>query len=194
MKNKILIIFCLMFLSAKSAAQTYPFIGQIAYVAFTFPPKGWAECNGQILSIQQNQALFSLLGTTYGGNGTSTFALPNIQGRVMVGEGTGAQLPTYINGQIGGTETSTLTINQIPAHTHILAATTAEGNSSAPSSTIPANTKTLDKEYSTTLNNSVAMSPAMTSAAGGDQPHPNIQPYVTFKCIIALQGIFPPRP
>lgn len=194
MKNKILIIFCLMFLSAKSIAQQTPFLGQIAYVAFYYPPKGWTECNGQILPIAQNQALFSLLGTTYGGNGVTTFALPNIQGRVLIGDGSGAGLPTYLNGQIGGAENSTLTVNEMPAHNHTLSATTTEGLVSDPSAAIPANTKTLDKEYTSSNSNLGFMNAAATSSTGGNQPHSNIQPYVTFKCIIALQGIYPSRP
>ncbi|SEQ95391.1 Microcystin-dependent protein [Epilithonimonas lactis] len=194
MKMKILIIFCLIFTSAKSFAQYDPFLGQISYVAFNFAPAGWADCNGQELSIAQYSALYSLLGTTYGGNGTSTFAVPNIQGRVMLSNGQGAGLPNYPLASTGGEEGHILTVAEMPQHTHLLKAVSSDGNVSNPSGALPANTKTLDKEYSTTPPTSGTMNASMTSIAGGNQPHPNIQPYVTFKCIIALQGIYPSRP
>lgn len=194
MKTKILIIFCLMFVSAKSFAQYDQFVGQISYVAFTYAPAGWAECNGQELPIQQYSALYSLLGTTYGGNGTSTFAVPNIQGRVMLSNGQGPGLPNYPLGSTGGEESHTLTLAEMPQHNHLLKAVSSDGNVSNPSGALPANTKTLDKEYSTTPTASGTMNANMTSITGGNQAHPNIQPYVTFKCIIALEGYYPSRP
>jgi len=194
MKNKNLIIIGLILLSLKSFAQSTPFLGQIAYVTFGYAPKGWAECNGQTLPINQNVALFSLLGTTYGGNGTTTFMLPNIQGRVILGNGQGFGLPNYSQGDIGGEENHTLTLNEMPAHNHSLLAVKANGNTSDPSLGVPADTKTLDKEYSTDLSSPALMKNDMLNNTGGSQPHPNIQPYITFKCIIALQGIYPSRP
>ena len=183
-----------MFVSAKSFAQYDQFVGQISYVAFTYAPAGWAECNGQELPIQQYSALYSLLGTTYGGNGTSTFAVPNIQGRVMLSNGQGPGLPNYPLGSTGGEESHTLTLAEMPQHNHLLKAVSSDGNVSNPSGALPANTKTLDKEYSTTPTASGTMNANMTSITGGNQAHPNIQPYVTFKCIIALEGYYPSRP
>lgn len=171
-------------------AQSQPFLGQIAFVPYNFAPKGWAPCNGQLLPIMQNTALFSLLGTTYGGNGQTTFALPDMRGRAIVHEGQGAGLTTRTLGEQGGTENVTLTINQIPAHTHQVTAVTAEGNNASPTGNIPANTKSLDKEYSSATADTT-MGATMIAPTGGNQPHPNMSPFLTLKCIIALEGIFP---
>ncbi|WP_234110375.1 MULTISPECIES: phage tail protein [Chryseobacterium] len=175
------------------AQASEPFIGQIAFVAFNFAPVGWAECNGQILSIAQNTALFSLLGTTYGGNGTTTFALPDMRGRILVHNGQGPGLSNYVQGQVGGVESVTLTPSEMPAHTHTINAVTSEGNQNVPTNALPANTKLLDKEYSDAATNTT-MKATMVNPAGGNLPHTNIQPYLTLKCIIALQGIFPSHP
>lgn len=174
-------------------AQIEPFIGQIAFVAFNYAPIGWAECNGQLLPIQQNTALFSLLGTTYGGNGVTTFALPDMRGRIPMHAGQGTGLSPRTQGEITGAETHTLTITETPAHTHTLRASTAEGNTNLPTNAYPANTKTLDKEYSTATPDT-AMNPQAVSIVGGNQPHNNMQPSLALKCIIALQGIYPSRP
>ncbi|MBB5333221.1 phage tail protein [Chryseobacterium koreense] len=179
-------------LSMKAQA-TEPFIGQIAFVAFNFAPVGWAECNGQIMSIAQNTALFSLLGTTYGGNGTTTFALPDMRGRVLVHNGQGPGLSNYIQGQVGGVESVTLTQNEMPAHSHTVNAVTSEGNQNVPTNALPANTKLLDKEYSDATANTT-MKATMVNPAGAGQPHTNIQPYLALKCIIALQGVYPSHP
>ena len=175
-------------------AQAEPFIGQIAFVAFNFAPVGWAECNGQLLPINQNQALFSLLGTMYGGNGQTTFALPDMRGRVIVHAGTGNGLSPKTQGQIGGAETHTLITTEMPTHSHIVRATSDEGNANLPTGAVPANTKALDKEYSTGTNLDVTMNQQMVGVAGGSQPHNNMQPYLSLKCIIATQGIYPSRP
>jgi microcystin-dependent protein len=173
----------------KAQGDGTPFLGQILYVSFNYAPKGWAECNGQLLSINQNQALFSLLGTTYGGNGQTTFALPNIQSRVLISDNS-----TYVLGGTGGEESHVLTINEMPNHTHLVNAVTSEGNKTSPENSLPADTKVLDKEYAGSGNGSpVVMNSGMINSTGGNQAHTNIQPYVTFKCIIALQGIFPSR-
>lgn len=191
MKYYTLLLFMILGMSSpKIKAQAYePYLGQILYVSFTFAPRGWAECNGQTLSINQNQALFSLLGTTYGGNGVTTFALPNIQSRVLLGDG-----PNHSLGEINGTESHTLLTSEIPAHIHTVNAVSTEGNKSSPTNNLLADTKVLDKEYASfNTENLVTMNPNMINPTGGNQPHTNIQPYITFKCIIALEGIFPPR-
>ena len=175
-------------------AQAEPFIGQIAFVAFNFAPVGWAECNGQLLPINQNQALFSLLGTMYGGNGQTTFALPDMRGRVLVHAGTGTGLSPKAQGQMGGAETHTLITNEMPVHSHVVKATSDEGNANLATGAVPANTKALDKEYSTGTNLDVTMNQQMVGVAGGSQPHNNMQPYLALKCIIATQGIYPSRP
>lgn len=172
-----------------SAQGSEPFIGQLALVPYNFAPKGWALCNGQILSIAQNTALFSLLGTTYGGNGTTTFALPDLRGRVPLSSGQGPGLNNYILGQTGGAETQTLTLNQIPAHTHLLIADTSVGTSERPNGALPARNAAGVPQYGT--HSTGTMSAGGTQSAGGSQPHDNMQPYVTLNWIIALQGIFP---
>ncbi|ACU06859.1 microcystin dependent protein [Flavobacteriaceae bacterium 3519-10] len=153
-------------------AQAEPYLGQIAFVAFTFAPKGWAECNGQLLPISQNTALFSLLGTTYGGNGQTTFALPDMRGRVLIHNGQGNGLSNYELGQTGGTENHTLTIAEMPQHIHNVNAVSAEGNQNVPTGNLPANTKALDKEYADSTANTT-MNLGMISPAGGSQPHEN---------------------
>ena len=189
MKKYTLLMFILLGLASnglKAQGDGEPFLGQILYVSFNFAPKGWAECNGQTMSINQNQALFSLLGTTYGGNGQTTFQLPNIQSRVLISNNS-----TYNLGEYGGKEAHTLTINEMPAHNHLVNAVTSAGNKTSPEGNLPADTKVLDKEYTSASNGTVAMNNGVLSSSGGSQPHTNIQPYVTFKCIIALQGVFP---
>lgn len=193
MKN--LILACTLLIgsafTATLKAQSEPFLGQIAFVPYNRAPNGWADCNGQLLSIAQNQALFSLLGTTYGGNGTTNFALPDMRGRVLVSQGQGPGISqNYLIGEIGGTETVTLTQQQMPVHSHTVNAVTAEGNQNTPTGNLPADTKLLDKEYSDTTANTT-MKATMVNPAGGSQPHENRPPFVTMRCIIALQGIYP---
>lgn len=169
-----------------------PFLGQIAFVPYNFVPRNWAACDGQLLPIAQYSALFSLLGTTYGGNGQTNFALPDMRGRSLVDDGQGPGLQIYDIGEKAGQESVTLTTNEMPAHNHILTAVTTEGNESSPTGNVPANTKTLDKEYSSATQNTT-MKNTMVANAGGNQPHENRSPYLVMKCIIALQGIYPSR-
>ena len=158
-----------------------------------FAPRGWAFCNGQIMPISQNTALFSLLGTTYGGNGTSTFALPNLQSRVPVHWGTGAGLSSYVIGQQAGQENVTLLQSQMPAHTHLLNAVTSGGNQASPTGNLPAVESTgTSLNYSSDPANTT-MNPAAVANAGQSLPVPVVQPYLAVSFIIALAGIFPSR-
>jgi microcystin-dependent protein len=158
-----------------------PFVAEIRIFPFNFAPKGWAWCDGQLLPLSQNTALFSLLGTTYGGDGKSNFALPDLQGRAPMHPGQGPGLSLHDLGETGGADTVTLLESEIPAHNHLVGAQ-----------------NTLNRPASGNLYNAVgpapvAMSPEELAPAGGDQPHNNMQPYVTFDFCIALQGVFPPR-
>lgn len=171
------------------------YIAALMFFAGNFAPRGWAFCNGQILSIAQNTALFALLGTTYGGNGSTTFALPDFRGRTAVGTGQGPGLPSIILGQMGGEPTHTLLITEIPAHNHLIPANTGNGNANTPA---PANTlaKLVDSRsnalnvYSTAAPNGNL---GATSITGGSQPHNNMQPYLGMNYIICMEGIFPSR-
>ncbi|GEJ47108.1 MULTISPECIES: phage tail protein [unclassified Chryseobacterium] len=185
------LLICSAFAPTLKAQASDPYLGQIAFVPYNFAPKNWAECNGQLLPIAQNQALFALLGTTYGGNGTTTFALPDMRGRVLVHNGQAPGGPTtYTMGQIGGTESVTLTVTQIPPHNHTVNAVTADGNQNSPTNSLPADTKILDKEYSDAAANTT-MKSTMVNNTGGGQPHENRPPFITLKCIISLVGVFP---
>ena len=164
------------------------FIGEIKLVAFNFAPKGWALCAGQLLPINQNQALFALLGTTYGGDGKTTFALPDLRGRVAVGAGQAETGTTYDLGSIGGTEATKLTVGQLPAHAHSVAATSTAATKKNPTSNFPAG----GGSYGTTHD--VQMNASMIGKRGGGQAHDNRQPYVSLEYIIALEGIFPSHP
>lgn len=164
-----------------------PFIGQVTLFAGNFAPRGWAFCSGQLLSIAQNTALFSILGTTYGGNGQTTFALPDLRGRVPLGPGQGPGLSNVVLGQQGGVENVTLTQAQAPAHGHPVAASNAAATAARPGGNLPAGNGAYGAAADTTMN------PAMVGAAGGSQPHENRQPYLGMNFIIALEGIFPAR-
>lgn len=162
-----------------------PFLGEIKLVGFNFAPLDWAFCDGQLLSIAQNTALFSILGTTYGGDGVTTFALPNLRGRVPLHPG------TNVLGTVSGAATVTLTSAEIPAHTHVLRATTSEANVLAPDgATLAAATSQV---YADQLSQPVALAAGALAAAGGSQPHENMQPYLALNFVIALSGIFPSR-
>ncbi|MEG0761454.1 tail fiber protein [Chryseobacterium sp.] len=177
--------------SLVKAQGSDPFLGQIAFVPYNFVPKNWAACNGQLLPISQNQALYALLGTMYGGNGTTNFALPDMRGRVLVHEGQAPGGPTnYTMGQNGGTESVTLLVTQMPAHSHTVNAVSTEGNQNSPTDNLPADTKALDKEYSN-ANGNATMKSTMINPSGGNQAHENRPPFITLKCIISLTGIFP---
>jgi microcystin-dependent protein len=172
-----------------SAAAQEPFLGEIDLVAFNFAPLGWAICDGSILSISQNTALFSLLGTTFGGDGVSTFALPDLRGRRAIGMGQGPGLQNYILGQNGGEETVTLTVGQLPAHSHTFLASSAPGNSLKPAGNYWASASQVNL-YSTGFSH-VAMAPQAIGLTGGGQPHDNRPPYLVMNYIIATSGIYP---
>jgi microcystin-dependent protein len=159
-----------------------PFLGEIKIISFNFPPKGWSFCDGTLLPIQQNQALFSILGTTYGGDGRRTFGLPNLQGRTPVHVGNGIVL-----GQMGGETAHTLNISEVPAHTHVPVGSKADPTSSAGAGNLWAHNNAAP--YSGTPN--AAMNPQSILAVGGNQPHENMSPYLVLNFVIALQGIFP---
>ena len=165
-----------------------PFLGEIRIFGFNFAPRGWAFCNGQLLSISQNTALFSLLGTTYGGNGQTTFALPNLQSRAPVHFGQGAGLSSYTLGQAAGEESVTLTSNQLAAHSHAVNATNGASDSNRPANRFPAS----GGAYAA-AGDGTTMNPGVGAAAGGSQPHSNLPPYLALNFCIALVGIFPSR-
>jgi len=167
------------------------YLGMIIMFAGNYQIQGWAFCNGQLLSISQNTALFAILGTTYGGNGTTTFALPDLRGRVPVGFGSGPGLSPIDLGEVGGGQTAVLTTANMPAHQHPLIGSSLTGNASLPTGAVPANSGALDKEYSTDLGSPVAMAP--TGIAGSNVPFGIMDPYLGINYQIALQGIFPSR-
>ena len=169
-----------------------PFVAEIRIFPFNFAPKGWAWCDGQLLPLSQNTALFSLLGTTYGGNGKSNFALPDLQGRAPMHPGQGPGLSLHDLGETGGSETVTLLESEIPSHTHAIRVATDPANVQIPGPTLVLSRATANA-YSTTTTGAQAMAGQMLAPAGGDQPHNNLQPYLTFYFCIALQGVFPPR-
>ena len=166
-------------------------IGEIRMFAGNFAPRNWALCQGQLLPISQNTALFSILGTTYGGNGQTTFALPDFRGRVPVGQGQGPGLPSVQLGEVGGEWSHTLTVNEMPAHNHVA---TAPGSSAAtsksPSGAAPAFTAS-GSSYGPAAD--LAMIPGTIGNTGGSQPHPNVQPYLGMNFIICLFGVYPSR-
>lgn len=159
-----------------------PFLSEIRIMSFNFPPKGWAFCNGQFLPINQNQALFALLGTRFGGNGQTIFALPNLRGCTPIHVGSGFDL-----GQQGGAEAHTVTISELPTHTHPVMASSAAATTTTPTGNVLAATNNL---YSPPAD-LTSLSPTTVSSVGGSQPHLNMQPYLVLNFCIALQGIFP---
>src|SRR5947208_1443304 len=164
-----------------------PFVAEIRIFPFNFAPKGWAWCDGQLLPLSQNTALFSLLGTTYGGDGKSNFALPDLQGRAPMHPGQGPGLSLHDLGETGGSETVTLLESEIPAHSHTLRASNTLGDNPLPTGNTLAR---YANAYQQTVNaNLVATAPESLPPAGGDQPHNNLQPYLTFYFAIALQGV-----
>ena len=171
-----------------------PFVAEIRIMPFNFAPVGWAFCDGQILPISQNTALFSLLGTTYGGDGKSNFCLPDLQGRAPMHPGQGPGLSLYDLGQTGGSDTVSLLESEIPGHSHTLGAQTNPlGGTAVPTNatlTRPASAKLYYTPGTPTV---AAMDGNALAPAGGDQPHNNMQPYLTLNFCIALQGVFPPR-
>ncbi|MEO6786644.1 MAG: tail fiber protein [Chthoniobacteraceae bacterium] len=160
-----------------------PFLGEIRMLSFNYPPKGWSFCNGQLLAINQNQALFSILGTTYGGDGRTTFALPDLRSRVPVHVGNGISL-----GQQAGEENHTVLLSEMPTHNHL-----AAGNAGAPNSVTPGNNYWGAGGQIFAASANSTMAPNALPNAGGSQPHTNLQPYLVISFAIALQGIFPSR-
>jgi microcystin-dependent protein len=161
-----------------------PFLAEIRMMSFNFPPKGWSLCNGALLPINQNQALFSLLGTTYGGNGQTTFALPNLQGRVPIHMGGGHTL-----GQVGGEPTHTLSMSEMAQHSHTASGTSLTGDNFVPTGNLLAGSPA--QLYGPPTSNLTTLIPSSVTNVGGGQPHQNMQPYLTISYCIALQGIFP---
>ena len=170
-----------------------PFIGEVQWISFNFPPKGWAFCNGQLLPIAQNQALFSLLGTTYGGDGRTTFALPNLQGRVAIGDGQAPGNPSHPLGESAGESAHTLTVNELPTHTHHYGETDHRGTTGDPGGSVGASYASGERVYTTPAAANTSLHPSAVASIGGSQPHTNMQPYLTLNAIIALVGIFPSR-
>jgi len=168
--------------STKIVVMAEPFLGEIFMMSFNFPPKGWALCNGQFLPINQNQALFSLLGTTYGGNGQTTFALPNLQGRVPIHKGNGHTL-----GEAAGSTAVTVNLQQLPTHLHSLQASSGAAATPVPTNSVPAQANNLYAPATAP----VALGPSSVTNVGGSQAHTNMMPYLTINFCIALQGIFP---
>lgn len=170
-----------------------PFVAEIRIFAFNFAPKGWAFCDGQILPLSQNTALFSLLGTTYGGDGKSNFALPNMQGNVPMHPGQGPGLSLHDLGETGGSDTVSLLESEIPSHSHSMSAYSALGDRLIPVgnalSRVTGATTYIPPAGAALVN----MSDNSLTPAGGDQPHNNLQPYLTLNFCIALQGVYPPR-
>lgn len=168
-----------------------PFVAEIRIYPFNFPPKGWAFCDGQLLPLSQNTALFSLLGTTYGGNGKSNFALPDLQGRAPMFDGQGPGLSLRDLGESGGAESVTLLESEIPSHTHTMMGATFPGDSNQANQNVLA--RSTGVALYGTAGGPVTMNPQMLTPAGSDLPHNNMQPYLTLNFCIALQGVFPPR-
>ena len=176
------------------------FLGEIRMVGFNFAPAGWALCNGQVMAISQNTALFSLLGTQFGGNGVSTFALPDLQSCVPIDQGQGPGLSSYVIGEMTGTEEVNILLNEMPQHNHTLGVSTAHGTVTSPSNAVLGLTASGTGRVPPPGNldfvaapGNVTMSAASIGIAGGSLPHSNIQPYLTINFIIALTGIFPSR-
>lgn len=164
-----------------------PFLAEMRLISFNFAPKGWALCNGQLMPINQNQALFSLLGTTYGGNGQTTFALPDVRSRVPIGQG--PQFSTL--GQLGGQEFHTLVQTEMPQHLHFVQGNTNDANSGNPVNDFFA--KITSNAYVTAIAALTTMAPTTVTNTGGSQPHENRQPFLVLNMMIALQGVFPSR-
>jgi len=169
-----------------------PFIGEIRPFAFNFAPRGWAACDGATLAIATNQALFAILGTTYGGNGQTTFQLPDLRGRVPVHASTGAAGTVQL-GERGGVENVSLTINELPSHGHTVQATANLASSSSPVGNVLAAKPRGGADVYSTATSLTSLAPTAVGSSGGSQPHPNMQPSLTVGFCIALTGVFPSR-
>jgi microcystin-dependent protein len=171
-----------------------PFVAEIRIFPFNFAPKGWAFCDGQLMPLSQNTALFSLLGTTYGGNGQSNFALPDLQGRAPMHPGQGPGLSLHDLGETGGSDFVTVLVSEMPLHSHGLMANAVVGDTNAPSPSVSLTRSHNATAYQATTNqNLVNFADVAIAPAGGNQPHNNMMPYLTLNFCIALQGVFPPR-
>lgn len=179
--------------SAPAAAQANPFIGQIMCAGYNFAPRGWASLDGQLLPIAENDALFSLLGTTYGGDGQSTFALPDMRGRIMIHQGQGPGLSSYQLGQSGGTENTTVTISNLPPHSHqvVPLGSTNDATAVSPAGRVAASKARTTLHAEST--NTVGMQSSSTSSVGSGAAISNVQPFRTTNCYMALEGIYPSR-
>ena len=167
-------------------------IGEVKMFAGNFAPRGWALCNGQLLPINQNSALFSILGTTYGGDGRTTFALPDLRGRVAVHAGSGSGLIRKQLGQRGGAENVNITVKNLPSHTHAIKAVAEVGDEGLPNGNLPASNSSANRSYST-LSSNATMNKAMVDNTGGNLPVNNMQPYLAINYIICLEGTYPSR-
>lgn len=180
---------------SQNAIASEPFIGQIQMVGFNFPPRGWANCDGQLLAISSNTALFSLLGTMYGGDGRTTFALPDLRGRVAIHIGNGPGLSNYSQGQKGGAEFVTLSVNQMPSHSHNarLRGTDDRGDQATPGGNSLASKSRTNIYSSSAPDVDLVADSVQLTNSGGSQAHENRMPYLGVRHVIALQGIFPSR-
>jgi microcystin-dependent protein len=169
-----------------------PYIGEVRMFGFGRTPNGWQSCDGSLLAISDYDALFALIGTTYGGDGQTTFGVPDLRGRIPIHQGTGPGLSTYTIGQLGGTETVTLLTAQMPAHTHTLPVSSGAATVAEPAGAVLA-AESSDPVFNPSPPSTVDMSTAAASAVGGNQPHENMMPTLTVQFAIALFGIFPPR-
>jgi microcystin-dependent protein len=169
------------------------FVAEVRIFAFNFPPTGWAFCSGQLMPISQNTALFSLLGTTYGGDGKSTFALPHVEGNAVMHPGQGSGLSLHDLGEESGSETVTLLQSEIPAHTHTVNASEGDGTERSPAAQLPATGISIS-QYQTQGGATTQLAPNAASISGSSFPHNNMAPYLTLNFCVALQGIFPQRP
>lgn len=190
-----LLALCVSWLLTPAAhAQAEPFLGQIMCAGFNFAPRGWAFADGRLLPIATNTALFSLLGTTYGGDGRTTFALPDLRGRVILGSGQGPGTALHQLGESGGSETQQISVSQLPAHSHTVS---PQGSAQDATSISPAGKAPATKARTTLYADPTPgtnLAPSTSSATGGGQPVSVMQPYATFSCFVALEGIFPSRP
>jgi microcystin-dependent protein len=170
-----------------------PYIGEIRMFGFGRTPTGWQACDGSLLPISQYDALFALIGTTYGGDGQNTFAVPDLRGRLPIHQGLGAGLSNYVIGQMAGTENVTVLTNQMPAHTHVMVATTGASTAITPGPALLPGAVSGDTFYVNTVtgNNAAAMSDQMLTVSGGSQPHENCMPTLTVQYCMATEGIFP---
>ena len=171
--------------------MTQPYIGEIRMFGGNFAPYGWAFCNGAIQSISQNDVLFNLIGTTYGGDGQQTFALPDLQGRIPIHQGQGNGLSTYVLGQKAGSETVTLTTSQLPAHPHVAMGSAAGSAATTPSNNTWGNSGIQNKSFGPGTSANNTMNNASIALTGGNQPHDNLMPFLVLSFIIALTGIYP---